>query len=333
MINAFHRDGRAQPASDISQSLHRRPFCIGFLMLENFSLTCFSQSLDVLATANLVRPGSVKVQTFSRTESEVMSDLGIPIRPDTPLTDIRISSLDLMIVCGGFRTPRVVSPWLISLLQRLARFPVTLGGIWNGAWYLGKSGLLDGYRCAIHSEQRVALAEHSPNTSVTQEIAVCDRDRLTAATPAGAFQMMVRWLSVAFDQTLADGVVALLDYDQSRFSQFVPLEKQPICTPIRDVVMLMEANLEDPLDPAQLASSVGLSVRQVQRLFKEELNTTPQKHYLYLRISAAKRLIQNSRMTMVDVALACGFVSASHFSRCYSELVGHAPSKETRYEI
>ena len=238
-----------------------------------------------------------------------------------------------MIVCGGLRTSRIVPSWLTSLLQRLARFPIALGGIWNGAWYLGKSGLLDGYRCAIHSEQRIALAELSPNASVTQEVVVCDRDRLTAATPAGAFQMMVKWLSVMFDQDLADGVVALLDYDQSRFARFVPLEKRPVSTPMQEVVTLMEANLEDPLESDQLAASVGLSIRQIQRLFREELNTTPQKHYLYLRISAARRLIQNSRLAMVDVALACGFVSQPHFSRCYSSLVGHPPSKEIRFEI
>lgn len=81
---------------------------VGFLLLDNFSLTCFSQSLDVLSTANLISPGSVSIHTFSSNDAEVTSDLAIPIRPSMPLTDIRLGGLDLMIICGGLRTPRAV---------------------------------------------------------------------------------------------------------------------------------------------------------------------------------------------------------------------------------
>ena len=81
---------------------------VGFLLLENFSLPCFTQALDVLVTANLISPGAVRAHTFSHDHAEVMSDLGIPIRPDTPLTDIRLSDLDLMVICGGLRATRTV---------------------------------------------------------------------------------------------------------------------------------------------------------------------------------------------------------------------------------
>lgn len=316
-----------------SETRLNKPKKIGFLLLESFSLTSFSQSLDVLSAANAVRPGSVQIHTFSRTDSEVMSDLAIPIRPDTPLTDIRISGLDLMVVCGGLRTPRQVPQWLTSLLQRLARFPIPLGGLWNGAWFLGRSGLLDGYRCAIHSEQRVALAEHTPSTSVTQENAVYDRDRFTAATPAGAFHIMIQWLSATLSQRLADDVLAVLDYDQSRFSRAIPLERQSTSISIRDIITLMEANLEDPLTLQHLAAAIKRSPRQLQRRFRVELNTTPQKYYLKLRVLAAQRLIQNSRLTMIDVSIACGFVTSSHFTRCYAGLLGYPPSQEMRYEV
>jgi len=306
---------------------------VGFLLLENFSLPCFTQSLDVLATANEIKPGSVRVHTFSHNNSEVMSDLAIPIRPDTPLTDIRMAELDLMIVCGGLRTPRVVPNWLTTLLQKLANFPMALGGLWNGAWYLGKAGLLDGYRCAIHPEQRMALSERSPNANVSLDTLVFDRDRLTAATPTGAFQMMIKWLNRCFGAQLADAVLDMLDYEQSRFRSTANTHNQRLTEPLREVITLMESNLEDPLNPEQLSHYVGISQRQVQRLFREQLATTPQKYYLQLRITEARRLIQNSNSAIVDVALACGFVSSSHFSKCYSTLFGYPPSKEARYEV
>lgn len=306
---------------------------IGFLLLENFSLTCFTQCLDVLVTANQIRPGCVKISTFSRNNSEIMSDLGIPIRPDTPLTEIRISDLDLMVVCGGLRTPRTVPHWLISLLHKLASLPIALGGLWNGAWYLGKAGLLDGYRCAIHAEQRIALAEYAPNTTVTLDTIVVDRDRLTASTPAGAFQVMIQWLHKVANHALADAVLDVLDYDQSRFRTTAKARNLTVTAPVREVIALMESNLEEPLDLDQLAQCVKLSRRQIQRFFQNQIGTPPQKYYLELRLTEAKRLIQNSRFAMIDVAIACGFVSAGHFSRRYSALFGHPPSKESRYEI
>lgn len=321
-----------------AQSIELRPktrkvSTIGFLLLENFSLTCFTQCLDVLVTANQIHPGAVKVHTFSRNNSEVISDLAIPIRPDTPLTDIRISDLDLMVICGGLRTPRTVPNWLVNLLRKLASLPVALGGLWNGAWYLGKAGLLDGYRCAIHAEQRIALAEYSPTTSVTLDTVVFDRDRLTASTPAGAFQVMIKWLYKVLDPKVADAVFDLLDYDQSRFRTTSITRDQKVTAPMRDIIKLMESNLEEPLDLDQLASCVQLSRRQIQRFFQKQLGTPPQKYYLELRLTAARRLIQNSRLAIIDVAIACGFVSSGHFSRCYSTLFGHPPSKEARYDV
>lgn len=310
-----------------------KPSRVGFLLLENFSLPSFTQALDVLVTANLIAPGSIRVHIFSHNHAEVMSDLAIPIRPDTPLTDMRLGDLDIMVVCGGLRAARIVPGWLTSLLKRLAKCPVVLGGLWNGAWYLGSAGLLDVYRCAIHPEQRIALAERVPHALVTHDALVLDSDRLTAASPAGAFDMMLQWLNIGCDQALADAVLDTLDHDQSKFRSFQKPLQPKVSRPLREIIKLMEANLEEPLSPGHLSQAVGLSVRQVQRLFKDQLDTTPQKYYFQLRITEARRLIQNSNASIFDVSIACGFVSCTHFSRSYSAFFGHPPSKELRYEI
>jgi transcriptional regulator GlxA family with amidase domain len=306
---------------------------VGFLLLENFSLPCFTQALDVLVTANLISPGAVRAHTFSHDHAEVMSDLGIPIRPDTPLTDIRLSDLDLMVICGGLRATRTVPNWLSALLKKISRLPIALGGLWNGAWYLGAAGLLDGYRCAIHAEQRTALAERAPYASVSHESLVLDRNRMTSATPNGASEMMIRWLRHGAGPQLADAVLDTLDPDRSKHRSFQKPQLPKVNKALREVIALMESNLEEPLNPEQLSQVIGLSVRQIQRLFKDQLNTTPQKYYFQLRITEARRLIQNSNASVFDVSIACGFVSCSHFSRSYSAFFGHPPSKEVRYEI
>ncbi|WP_312936272.1 GlxA family transcriptional regulator [Pseudomonas sp.] len=307
---------------------------IGFLLLEHFSLACFTQALDVLVTANLIAPGAARVHTFSHTTAEVMSDLGIPIRPDTPLTDIRLADLDLLVICGGLRTVRSPPPWLTTLLRQAARRRIALGGLWNGAWYLACAGLLDDYRCALHADQRTALAERVPGVRVCRESQVADRDRITSASPAGAFDMMIHWLGERAGAPLAAAVLATLDTDQSRYRSVQgPASRQPqVCKTLREVIGLMEANLEEPLSPEHIAQMIGLSIRQIQRMFKLQLNTTPQRYYFQLRITEARRLIQNSHAPIFEVALACGFVSCTHFSRSYSAFFGHPPSREPRHE-
>lgn len=333
ITRTFNRTFADRNLGFISQArVERNTSRVGFLLLENFSLPCFTQALDVLVTANLLAPGAVRVHTFSHDHREVMSDLGIPIRPDTPLTDIRLADLDLMVICGGLRAARAAPSWLSSLLKQIARLPIALGGLWNGAWYLGNAGLLDGYRCAIHAEQRTALAERAPHASVTHESLVFDRNRMTSATPSGAFEMMMRWLAFGAGPQLADAVRDTLDADQSKYRSVQKPQQPKVSKALQEVIALMEANIEEPLSPDQLAQVIGLSIRQVQRLFKDQLNTTPQKYYFQLRITEARRLIQNSNASIFDVSLACGFVSCTHFSRSYSAFFGHPPSKEIRYE-
>ena len=92
----------------------------------------------------------------------------------------------------------------------------------------------------------------------------------------------------------------------------------------------MEANPEYPLRPSELAQKVGLSTRQLERLFRSYLQCTPTRYYLKLRLERARHLLKQTSMSVFDVALACGFVSASHFSKCYREFYGHAPREERR---
>ncbi|MNR40491.1 HTH-type transcriptional regulator CdhR [compost metagenome] len=106
-----------------------------------------------------------------------------------------------------------------------------------------------------------------------------------------------------------------------------------MAAPLREIVKLMEANLEEPLDLEQMSGWVKLSRRQIERLFRAQLGTTPLRYYLELRVTEARRLLQHSRLTIVQVAVACGFVSPSHFSKCYTAYFGYAPSRETRMEF
>ncbi|MEZ1600821.1 DJ-1/PfpI family protein, partial [Pseudomonas aeruginosa] len=75
----------------------------------------------------------------------VTSDLGLLICPDLALSAAAVEGLDLLVVCGGLRTPLRSSGVLREALREAAAHGIALAGLWNGAWFLGDAGLLDGY--------------------------------------------------------------------------------------------------------------------------------------------------------------------------------------------
>ncbi|ROR62137.1 UNVERIFIED_ORG: AraC family transcriptional regulator with amidase-like domain [Pseudomonas psychrophila] len=310
--------------------LDRPTVRVGFVLLEHFSLPAFTQALDALITANLLRPRLFATQTFGLAQGEVVSDLGLVIRPDSQLDAAQLNALDVLVVCGGYRTELNSDEAFTHVLKTAAQQGITLAGLWNGAWFLGSAGLLEGYRCAIHPEHRPALAEVSKTAHVTSEPFVIDRDRLTASSPSGAIQMALAWIKSLHDKALVEGIEDILAFEESRYRRIKPTEKISVSAPLREVLKLMDANLEEPLELEQLAVYAGRSRRQLERLFKEQLGTTPQRYYMELRITEARRLLQHTELSQVDVLVACGFVSPSHFSKCYSAYFGYRPSKEKR---
>ncbi|MDD0977175.1 GlxA family transcriptional regulator [Pseudomonas fontis] len=315
---------------DAQHSAPERPTRAGFLLLEHFSLPAFTQALDTIVTANLLRPNLFAPCTLGLGEGEVVSDLGLVIRPDAQISLATLQGLDLLVVCGGYRTELEASEALVSLLKAAAEQHITLAGLWNGAWFLGAAGLLEGYQCAIHPEHRPALAEIAKVTHVTSAAFVVDRDRLSASSPAGAFHMALAWIKSLHDKALVEGIEDILAFEESRYRRIKPELHASVSAPLREVVKLMDANLEEPLELEQLAVYAGRSRRQLERLFKEQLGTTPQRYYMELRITEARRLLQHTELSQVEVSVACGFVSPSHFSKCYSAYFGYTPSRETR---
>jgi transcriptional regulator GlxA family with amidase domain len=99
---------------------------------------------------------------------------------------------------------------------------------------------------------------------------------------------------------------------------------------LTEAVTLMEANIEEPISLDELSSYVGISRRQLERLFQKHLNCVPTRYYLNLRLNRARLLLLQTSKSIVDIALACGFISAPHFSKCYRDLFGIPPRDERR---
>jgi transcriptional regulator GlxA family with amidase domain len=94
----------------------------------------------------------------------------------------------------------------------------------------------------------------------------------------------------------------------------------------------MEENIEKPLSLESIAKLSGLSRRQIERLFKRELNCVPKRYYLEMRLRRGRELLLQTAMSITEITAACGFQSPPHFSKCYRSEFGHPPSAERKLE-
>ncbi len=93
-------------------------------------------------------------------------------------------------------------------------------------------------------------------------------------------------------------------------------------------IEMMESHLEDVVGVEELCAAAGVSRRQLERLFQRHFRVAPQRYYLDLRLQRARALLRYTDMPVVEIAVACGFGSAAHFSRSYRAWAGTPPTAD-----
>jgi transcriptional regulator GlxA family with amidase domain len=312
------------------------PSQFGFLLLPNYSMIAFASAVEPLRMANRLTGKELYRWLTIATDGEpVAASNGLRVSADRALTDT--GQLEALFVCGGIDITRACDKTLLLRLQTLAQQKLTLGALCTGSYVLARAGLLDGYRCTIHWENMASLREEFPDITVSSELFELDRDRYTCAGGTAAVDMMLHVISQQHDNALAADISEELMCERIRGPhdrQRIPLRvhvgtSQPKLT---EAVSLMEANIEEPISLDELAEHVGISRRQLERIFQKYLRCVPTRYYLELRLTRARQLLLQTSMSIVDVALACGFVSAPHFSKCYRDFFGLPPRDERRLQ-
>ena len=311
-----------------------QPVRVGFVLLEHFSMMAFTAAVDALVTTNLVRTAPLFEHIILGVDSrKVLSDLGIEIATNTTLEHFTIEhrgNIDILIVCGGFRCDLNENPQLTETLKAADKLGLTLGGIWNGSVAIAHSGLLDQQRCAAHPDNHAYMREQFPRVEVADTALVINDRCITCAGPVSALEMMLTLIRKEYGGDIVRAIREILSCDQVAESGG-KMKLQAGDDPthpenLRSLMQLMSNNIEEPLTLEELTAHVGVSRRQMERLFQTHLETSPSRYYLELRITHARRLLLQTNETITNVALASGFVSTSHFSNCYKDYFGLSPS-------
>ncbi|MBU0582353.1 MAG: GlxA family transcriptional regulator [Alphaproteobacteria bacterium] len=310
-----------------------------FYLIPDFTMIAFATALDPLRSANrMLGYEAYKWRLASLDGKPVRASNFVECAVDTSLEDERRKMAgpdrpSMVIVCSGINVEKYHSKSTFAWLREEYNRGVAIGGLCTGAHVLATAGLLSNKRCAIHWENLPGFSEAFPKADVYADLFEVDQNIYTCAGGTAALDMMLKLIGDDFDDNLVNRVCEQVLTDRVRS----PTDRQRL--PLRArlgvqnskvlaIIELMEGHLSEPLSLIEVADHVGLSRRQIERLFRTEMGRSPARYYLEIRLDRARHLLIQSSMPVVEVAVACGFVSASHFSKCYRELYSRSPQQE-----
>ena len=269
--------------------------------------------------------------TLSVDGQQVLASNRVAVVPDGCIHDS--ISPDALFVCAGVRANRFNDEKAFARLRGLARSGVAIGGVCTGSLALARAGLLSGHRCTIHWENVGSFVESYPELDVTATLYEIDRGRYTCSGGTAPLDMMINSIASDHGEDLAISVAEQMLHTFMRHPHDTQRMSVRYRTGISNPKLLaaiahMEAYLEHPVSLRELAESVELSHRQLERLFREHLGKTPSRYHLELRLRRARLLLRQTAMPIIQIVVASGFSSASHFARCYREYFMHSPTEE-----
>jgi len=310
------------------------PETVGFLLIPGFALMSYASAVEPLRAANLFAGAELyRWVHIAHAAPVVEASCGAAV-PCTAKVGDQLD-LDLLLVCAGGNPAAFNQPRTFAWLRRLAQQGVALGGVSGGPFILARAGVMGGHTMTIHWEHAPALAENFPDLLLTRSLYIIDRKRLTCAGGVAPLDMMHALIAERHGSALATQVS----------DWFLHTEIRPAGGPQRSSLIerygvhrrelvaaleLMETNMSEPLDRATVARRVGVSLRQLDRLFASEMGVSFLEHYRRIRLERARELLRHSTLSVTEIGLATGFASASHFARSYREMFGATPGSEGR---
>ena len=302
----------------------QKSFEIAFLLFPGFPLLEFAAAIKTLETANSIADDCFSIRSCS-SEPDLLCDISLTVKLPCELSpDLSTGLPD--------------EPDAVVLLADSSEFSGTvpdlpadalLAGIGGGANLLARQDLLNGVRASLAGSP-FDLCFEFPEVNLCQHRCVLDQKRITCQGNLSSFSLALELIANLHSQELAQKTAISLNLpDTALFAFNDPKQafskKQP---QINEAIELMQANIEEPLGADELASLVGISRRQLERLFRKHLDTVPSKYYLKLRLEQARKLLLETTISVVEVGVACGFSNASHFSTAYKNHFKKTPRED-----
>lgn len=303
---------------------------IGVLLLPGFAPGEYGLLLDCVGELNRQAETALyRVVPLSIDGAPVASRYGAPQPVEAALRPLAPPPLLFVAAAEPPRGLTLQDP-VVAALALAGRQRCLLGGWHAGPFWLAAAGLLNGCRATVHWSLLETFSDGHPLIIATTALFEVDNDR---ATCGGGASVADLFLHLAARQHGTEFVALAAEYlllDRIRGRddrQRIPLRNRVGATQPKLVqaVLLMEANLEEPLTTDEIAQHVCVSRRQLERLFKQHLDSVPSQYYLELRLNRARQMLRQTSKSIIQIGLSCGFSSGPHFSSAYRNHFGLTP--------
>ncbi|MCC0017286.1 MAG: GlxA family transcriptional regulator [Rhodobiaceae bacterium] len=321
---------RAKGPGDVERELS-----VGFVLLNNFTLTPFATFVDALRLAgdeaDLSRPIRCRWSIVSSARRPVKASCGIEIMPEEPLGDP--SRFDYVVVVGGLlHKGAPADEQTLTFLREAARRNVSIVGLCTATLTLIRAGIMNGHRCCVSWFHYQDLMREFPEiTAVADQVFVVDRRRITCAGGAGALDVAAWIIERQFGRAMAQKCLHILLVDQARppnaAQPHPPGSEHVRDARVRRAILMMEQTMATPVSMRDLASRLNITPRHLERLFHAEVGISPQEYYRLHRLRFGRFLLVTTDRRISDIALECGFSDASHFTRAFREAFEQTPSQ------
>jgi transcriptional regulator GlxA family with amidase domain len=312
----------------------KAPFRVAVILVPGFALMSFASVIEPVRGANRLSDSHFyDWELFAPEGGMVESNSGITVAA-APVAALEQGHFDLVVVCAASHAEQRRFRIVEEVLRRLARRNVALAAVSTGSFVLARAGLLTDRRCTVHWDYADSFAEAFPDIALCNDLFVVDGSILTCAGATAALDMMLQLIGAHHGQELArqisgqflhGGIRAAAD-DQRRMLLGMGVTNSVV----QKAVSLMEAAIEEPVALSELTRRTGVSQRQLERLCKRYLGATPAQYYVQLRLERARRMLRQTDMSVAEVAIACGFISLSHFAKVYRRHYGLSPREDRK---
>ena len=307
---------------------------IAVLLLPRFSLMALASVLEPFRIANRLAGRELYRWRFVGAEAgPIQASSGLPITTELSVRDSIIARR--VIVCTSFEPMAAASRAVLAWLRRLDAAGAELWAVDTGAFLLAEAGLLAGRTVTLHWESIAAFAELHDGIATRRSLFERSGRVATCAGGTAGIDLALTAIAAEHGRNLALDVADQLIHqgirDATAPQQLAPMRRYGTRNPtVLAAIDLLQRSIEQPPSLTQAAMALGVSPRQLQRLFATHLGTSFKRFDRALRLERAKELLEQTGMTVMAVAVATGFGSVEHFGRSYRLRYGTSPGKEKR---
>jgi transcriptional regulator GlxA family with amidase domain len=312
----------------------KEPRTVAIVAVPGFQLLDVSGPLDVFAEANVqARRDVYRPLVVAKSMGHLRSSSGVRLVPDLVIGEAVELKIDTLLVAGcpnaaEVRPDIAVVEWLRRMAPRARRY----GSVCSGAFLLAATGLIDGRHVTTHWAVAQQLALHHPAITVEEDaIHVRDGRLRTAAGVTAGLDLALALVEEDLGREVAMKVAAQLVMFFKRPGGQMQFSRRGEAAPagrsaLQEVQRWIAASPAEDHSVASLAKRMELSPRHFARLFRSEVGITPAAWVKAVRVTAARRLLEDGQHTPKQVAALCGFADADTLRRAFARQVGVTPA-------